>query len=111
MSLTGTLTYSTLSALNFDESIEITASSTVMSSDAILTTSSIQAVPHESNSCLKAKRAFSTGIPLLESARLCDGFSGRSLRKLPFLAYTECVMSASGRKDGIPLLEFFAKLK
>lgn len=51
-----------------------------------------------------------TSLPILEAARLTEGFSGRSLRKLPFLAYAECARTP--RRDGgsIPIEEYFANL-
>ena len=34
--------------------------------------------------------AISPSIALFEIAQKCDGFSGRSLRKLPFIAFSLC---------------------
>ncbi len=51
-----------------------------------------------------------TGLLLLEAARLAEGFSGRSLRKLPFLAIAEFALEHSdfAKKS---MDEFFIKLK
>ena len=47
---------------------------------------------------------------LARVARLCEGLSGRAIRKLPFLAHTQLGTSPAAAKQGCPLGKFLAAL-
>eukprot|EP00040_Diaphanoeca_grandis_P010758 m.55135 g.55135 ORF g.55135 m.55135 type:complete len:436 (-) comp22025_c0_seq2:213-1520(-) len=52
----------------------------------------------------------STSLSMLEIARCTEGFSGRSLRKLPFLAYANLCTSTRSSRTCVSLGEYFDAL-
>ena len=53
----------------------------------------------------------SASAALLAAATACEGFSGRMLRKLPFLAHASCAaLRSHGGGGGVPSCEAFAAL-